>query len=53
MTFVVMRQGPGVAGDDQLRRILTRLAACAVAGLVAAVLGSGMNKVAPNQFLER
>lgn len=53
VAFVVMRYGPRVAGDEQLRRILTRLfLICALAGLVAAVLGSGINKVAPNQFLE-
>lgn len=53
VAFVVMRYGPRVAGDQQLRRMLSYLfLICALTGLVAAVLGSGINKVAPNQFLE-
>ena len=42
-----------MAGDQQLRKMLSYLfLICALTGLVAAVLGSGINKVAPNQFLK-
>ena len=54
VAFVVIRYAPQVAADSRLRRVLAQLfVIAAVTATVAAVLGSAINKVAPNQFLDR
>jgi hypothetical protein len=54
VAFVVIRHAPQVATDGRLRRVLAQLfVIAAVTATVAAVLGSAINKVAPNQFLDR
>ncbi len=54
VAFVVVRYAPLVARDARLRRTLAQLfVIAAVAATIAAVLGSAINKVAPNQFLDQ
>lgn len=54
VAFVVIRYAPLVVRDGGLRRVLSQLfLIAALAAVVAAVLGSAINKVAPNQFLAR
>jgi hypothetical protein len=54
VAFVVIRYAPLVARDRCLRRMLGRLfLIAALTSVLAAVLGSAINTVAPNQFLDR
>lgn len=53
VAFVVLRYGPLVTRDEQLRSGLTRLfLISATVSLIAASLGAIINKVAPNLFLD-
>lgn len=54
VAFVVIRYAPLVARHRRLRRSLSQLfVIAALTAAVAAVLGSAINTVAPNEFLDR